>query len=132
MEESKPVTHIQHMQDNIHRFGEALQAPSTVKPIVFGTSGYVGDIETTAAKEDHEHGAVNHPTPVGSIVLLADGAFTASTLPCNGAAVSRTTYAVLFGTIGVLFGPGDGVTTFNVPNIAGPVANTSYNIRFEV
>lgn len=39
-------------------------------------------------------------------------------LPCNGAAVSRTTYAELFAAIGTIWGAGDGSTTFNVPNLA--------------
>jgi microcystin-dependent protein len=38
-------------------------------------------------------------------------------LICNGAAVSRTTYAALFNKIGTTWGAGDGSTTFNVPNI---------------
>lgn len=37
-------------------------------------------------------------------------------LICDGAAVSRATYAALFAEIGVKFGVGDGSTTFNVPN----------------
>lgn len=37
-------------------------------------------------------------------------------LLCNGAAVSRTTYANLFAAIGTRYGAGDGSTTFNVPN----------------
>lgn len=36
---------------------------------------------------------------------------------CNGAAISRTTYADLFAVIGTRFGTGDGSTTFNVPNL---------------
>jgi len=43
-------------------------------------------------------------------------------LPCNGAAVSRTTYALLFAAIGVTWGAGDGSTTFNVPDLRGRVA----------
>lgn len=39
-------------------------------------------------------------------------------LLCNGAAVSRTTYAVLFAAIGTTFGVGDGSTTFNLPTLA--------------
>lgn len=38
-------------------------------------------------------------------------------LQCNGAAVSRTTYAALFAVIGTKFGSGDGSTTFNLPNL---------------
>ncbi len=37
-------------------------------------------------------------------------------LLCDGAAVSRTTYADLFAKIGTTFGIGDGSTTFNLPD----------------
>ena len=38
-------------------------------------------------------------------------------LVCNGAWVSRTTYADLFAKIGTTFGSGDGSTTFTLPNL---------------
>lgn len=38
-------------------------------------------------------------------------------LPCDGAAVSRTTYAKLFVAIGTKYGAGNGSTTFNLPNM---------------
>ena len=38
-------------------------------------------------------------------------------LLCNGAAVSRTTYAKLFEAIGTTYGAGDGSSTFNLPNL---------------
>ena len=38
-------------------------------------------------------------------------------LVCNGAAVSRETYADLFAKIGTTFGSGDGSTTFTLPNL---------------
>lgn len=38
-------------------------------------------------------------------------------LLCDGSEVSRTTYSNLFSVIGVYFGEGDNVTTFNLPNI---------------
>lgn len=40
-------------------------------------------------------------------------------LPCNGAAVSRTTYSTLFGRLGTTFGTGNGSTTFNLPDLRG-------------
>jgi len=40
-------------------------------------------------------------------------------LDCNGAAVSRTTYANLFTAIGTVWGVGDGSTTFNLPDFRG-------------
>ena len=36
--------------------------------------------------------------------------------PCRWQAISRTTYAVLFGVIGTYWGEGDGSTTFNLPD----------------
>ena len=40
-------------------------------------------------------------------------------LPCDGAAVSRTTYAKLYAALADRFGAGDGSTTFNVPDFRG-------------
>ena len=40
---------------------------------------------------------------------------------CDGSAVSRTTYATLFGVIGTTFGAGDGSSTFNLPDLSGRV-----------
>lgn len=42
-------------------------------------------------------------------------------LLCDGAAVSRDTYKGLFAVIGTLYGPGDGSTTFNLPNMSSRV-----------
>jgi phage-related tail fiber protein len=40
-------------------------------------------------------------------------------LECNGSEVSRTTYANLFSKIGTNYGVGDGVNTFNIPDLRG-------------
>lgn len=40
-------------------------------------------------------------------------------LRCDGAAVSRAKYVDLFISIGTLYGQGDGVTTFNLPDLRG-------------
>jgi microcystin-dependent protein len=52
-------------------------------------------------------------------MLFMYGAATAPTgfLLCNGAAVSRTTYADLFAVTSTSYGVGDGSTTFNVPDL---------------
>lgn len=59
--------------------------------------------------------------PPGTIAASAraDGSSGFGWLLCNGAAVSRSTYAALFAAIGVTYGAGDGSTTFNVPDMAG-------------
>ncbi|MBA0361620.1 tail fiber protein [Stenotrophomonas maltophilia] len=51
----------------------------------------------------------------GQVIMFAGKAAPSGTLLCDGAAVSRTTYAELFAAIGTLYGAGDGKTTFNVP-----------------
>lgn len=38
---------------------------------------------------------------------------------CDGRPVSRTTFANLYAVLGNLYGAGDGLTTFNVPDIRG-------------
>ena len=60
----------------------------------------------------------NNLVPSGFVTWFAGTTAPTSWLPCNGAAVSRTTYAGLFAAIGVVYGAGDGVTTFNVPTSA--------------
>lgn len=52
----------------------------------------------------------------GDIKMRAEGTVPAGWLECNGAAVSRATYAALFAVIGVTYGAGNGTTTFNLPN----------------
>lgn len=39
----------------------------------------------------------------------------------NGAAISRTTYSALFAITSTTYGPGDGSTTFNIPDLTGRV-----------
>lgn len=54
--------------------------------------------------------------PAGVIQMWPTTSAPTGFLLCAGAAVSRTTYATLFGVIGTTFGAGDGSTTFNLPN----------------
>jgi len=53
--------------------------------------------------------------PVGAIIDFATATLQTDYLACNGAAISRTTYATLFAVVGTTWGSGDGSTTFNVP-----------------
>ena len=57
--------------------------------------------------------------PVATVLSYAGSTAPAGWLLCNGAAVSRTTYAGLFSVIGTTYGAGDGSTTFNVPDARG-------------
>lgn len=58
---------------------------------------------------------------VGMVQMTAAAKAPSGWLLCDGAAVSRTTYADLFAAIGTTYGKGDGSTTFNLPNMKGRV-----------
>jgi microcystin-dependent protein len=60
--------------------------------------------------------------PVGVVVPFAGSTSPAGWELCYGQAISRTTYAGLFTTIGTTYGSGDGSTTFNVPDLRGRVS----------
>lgn len=53
----------------------------------------------------------------GEIIIWSTSTPPEGYLICNGAAISRTTYAALFHVIGTTWGAGDGNTTFNIPNL---------------
>lgn len=57
--------------------------------------------------------------PAGMVQAYAGSTAPTGWLKCNGAAISRTTYATLFAAIGTTYGAGDGGTTFNVPDLRG-------------
>jgi len=57
--------------------------------------------------------------PVGAVIPSAPVAAPAGWLLCDGSAISRTTYARLYAALGVVYGAGDGVTTFNLPDLRG-------------
>lgn len=55
--------------------------------------------------------------PTGAVLQWTTNAAPTDWLICDGAAVSRTTYAALFGVVGTTYGVGNGSTTFNLPNL---------------
>ena len=61
------------------------------------------------------------PSPVGALQMFAGATAPFGYLLCDGAAVSRTTYADLFAVISTTYGVGDNATTFNVPDLRGRV-----------
>lgn len=86
--------------------------------------------QKNAQKKTREN---TEPTPVPSVPMwkakdragfvysFAGSKAPAGFLLCDGAAYSRTAYSELFDAIGIIYGAGDGSTTFNVPNYAGRV-----------
>ena len=64
-------------------------------------------------------GEIANGVPVGSVFTFASTTVPSGYLECNGAAVSRSTYASLFSAIGTTHGSGDGSSTFNLPDLRG-------------
>ena len=62
-------------------------------------------------------GLITSAVPTGTIIPFAGSTIPTGYLLCNGATVSRTSYAALFGVISTLYGTGDGTTTFNLPDL---------------
>ncbi|WP_336081773.1 phage tail protein [Thalassospira sp. CH_XMU1448-2] len=56
---------------------------------------------------------------IGSVSAFAMPTAPEGWLVCDGAAISRTEYADLFAAIGTLWGHGDQVSTFNLPDLRG-------------
>lgn len=61
--------------------------------------------------------------PTGVIQMYASGDLPPKPwLLCNGSAISRTTFRRLFSVIGIQYGAGDNITTFNLPDLRGRFA----------
>jgi microcystin-dependent protein len=59
--------------------------------------------------------------PSGALMPYSGSSAPSGWLLCQGQAVSRTTFATLFGVTSITYGSGDGVTTFNLPDLRGRV-----------
>lgn len=66
-------------------------------------------------------GAQTFLVPTGAIFPYGGSSAPSNFLLCNGSAVSRSTYATLFGIVSTTYGVGDGSTTFNLPNLINRV-----------
>ena len=55
--------------------------------------------------------------PTGMVIPFAGSSVPDGWILCDGRAVSRSAYSKLFAAIGTTYGPGDGRTTFGVPDL---------------
>lgn len=82
-----------------------------------------GSASTDAATKGQLDAAVaaiaSQLLPPGVVSFTAGEVAPTGWLLASGLAVSRTTYANLFAVIGVIYGAGDGSTTFNLPDLRG-------------
>ena len=57
--------------------------------------------------------------PTGAIMAWPTESIPSGWLKCQGQAVARSTYSDLFSALGVIYGAGDGSSTFNLPDYRG-------------
>jgi len=62
---------------------------------------------------------VKDTNPVAVVLPYAGSTAPTGWLLCDGSPVSRTVYASLFASIGTTYGSGDGLSTFNLPDMRG-------------
>ena len=101
----------------------AIRAPANAAADITLTlpesDGNANDVLQSDGSGNLSFAALPQAVPTGSVHVMATTTAPSGYLKCNGAAVSRTTYADLFGIIGTTWGEGDGSSTFNVPDLRG-------------
>ena len=101
----------------------AIQAPSNVSSDITLTlpssDGNANDVLQSDGSGNLSFTALPQAVPTGSVHLMATTTAPSGYLKCNGAAVSRTTYADLFAIVGTTWGEGDGSSTFQLPDLRG-------------
>jgi len=101
----------------------ALRAPanaaSNITLTLPDSDGNANDVLQSDGSGNLSFAALPQAVPTGSVHLMATTTVPSGYLKCNGAAVSRTTYADLFAIIGTTHGAGNGSSTFNVPDLRG-------------
>lgn len=79
-------------------------------------------------------GGSSQGSPAGTILIWPNDTIPSGWLECDGSEVSRDEYSDLFAIIGIIYGSGDGSTTFNLPDLRGrvvvgyDVAQTEFNV----
>ena len=101
----------------------AIRAPdnaaSDITLTLPSSDGNANDVLQSDGSGNLSFAALPQAVPTGSVHMMATTTAPSGYLKCNGAAISRTTYADLFAIIGTTHGEGDGSSTFNVPDLRG-------------
>lgn len=113
-----------HLQDGIvlvEGKAEAADAKAAAADAKAVTADIKAQNAATAAQaaDDKATLALSQAAPPGVVTAYAGSVAPQGWLFCDGAAISRTTYANLFAAIGTAYGAGDGSSTFNLPDFRG-------------
>lgn len=112
--------HDAEMNDVADAISACLKANGSKTPtanLPMGNFKHTGCANATNPDEYATYSQLTGVVPVGSLIMFAGAAAPTGWILCDGSAVSRTTYATLYSQIGVVYGAGDGSTTFNLPDL---------------
>ena len=84
-----------------------------------GDTGAAGPAGPRGLKGDTGATGPAGPNVAGMVAFFARATAPAGWLVCDGSLVSRASYPALFAAVGVVFGAGDGATTFKLPDLRG-------------
>lgn len=84
-----------------------------------GTAGTILTIEQDEIEQIQGVSQIGSIVMPGFITMWTIETPPAGYLECDGSAISRTTYSILFAVISDDYGNGDGSTTFNLPDFRG-------------
>lgn len=104
--------------------------PAGLIPSSFATTAQVSSAVNTHNSSGTAHADIRErlnaieiaSNATGAVVWFAGSIPPEGYLACNGAAVSRTSYAALFAVLGTTYGEGDGEATFALPDLRDRVA----------
>jgi len=108
-----------NMGYSLRTYGSIANSGIVIARSSAGATVAVSPSGLSQASQDYASNAAATASPTGQVSLFAMSNAPTGWLECNGTAVSRSTYATLFGAIGTLYGAGNGSTTFNVPELRG-------------
>lgn len=115
------ASHMQNVQDAVVALETKVGTDNSADPTSLDYK--VKSPNSTSPGHKHTSADITDPTnltPTGTILPYAGSvAPSTSWLLCNGQAVSRSTYSALYSLIGITYGAGDGITTFNLPDLRG-------------
>ncbi len=98
-------------------FADAL--PTSQSFVSVSNTGILSNIAPDDTTTSIVGGLLKANLPPGMLMTFAGSGGLAGWVLCDGATLSRTTYADLFTAIGTAWGTGDGSTTFNIPDLRG-------------
>ena len=108
---------IRQLMADVKAEKEAKDAEQAAKDAEQAAKDAEQDAAISAAQTAADSALAKEAVLPGTVIAWAANSAPTGYLLCNGAAVSRATYAKLYEAIGTTYGAGDGSTTFNLPNL---------------